>query len=151
MTAPISLRPMVPADLDVLMRYEKELFGTESWSRRSYEDELADTELRDYLVAQAADGEVLGSGGLTTIGETAQILTVGVLPPARRQGIATLLVRGLLAEARRREASEVLLEVRMDNDAARKLYENEGFVTIGTRRGYYDRGRVDAVVMRHEL
>lgn len=147
----ISLRPMVPADLDVLMNYEKELFGSESWSRRSYEDELADTELRDYLVAQSADGELLGSGGLMTIGETAQILTVGVLPAARRRGIATLLVRGLLAEARRRLAGEVLLEVRMDNDPARKLYENEGFVTIGTRRGYYDRGRVDAVVMRHEL
>ena len=82
---------------------------------------------------------------------TAQILTVGVLPAARRRGIATLLVRALIVVARERQAVEVLLEVRMDNDGARKLYENEGFVTIGTRRGYYDRGRVDAVVMRHEL
>lgn len=152
MTAPgeVRLRKLEPADLDILLPYEKSMFGTESWSRTSYLEELADTELRHYLAAEI-DGQVLGSGGLMIIGETAQILTVGVLPAARRRGIARLLVRELVAEARRRLAEEVLLEVRMDNQPARSLYENEGFVTIGTRRGYYDRGRIDAVVMRHGL
>ncbi|MGI8666948.1 MAG: ribosomal protein S18-alanine N-acetyltransferase [Jatrophihabitans sp.] len=147
----VSLRQMRAADLDVLLVYETDMFGHESWSRRSYEDELADTELRHYLVAESADGQVLGSAGLMCIGPTAQILTVGVLPAARRRGVATLLVRELVAEARRRQAEEVLLEVRMDNDAARNLYQSEGFLTIGTRRGYYEQGRVDAVVMRHAL
>jgi len=54
-------------------------------------------------------------------------------------------------EARRRGAREAFLEVRVDNDAARRLYASEGFDEIGTRRGYYDNGRVDAVVMRREL
>ena len=147
----IRLRPMRKADLDALLPHEQAMFGTESWSRDSYLDELADTELRHYLVAEDADGQVLASAGLLTIAETAQILTIGVLPPARGRGIARLLVQALLAEARRRQAHEVLLEVRVDNKPARKLYESEGFVVIGTRRGYYDRGRVDAVVMRHEL
>jgi ribosomal-protein-alanine N-acetyltransferase len=108
--------------------------------------------LRYYLIAeQVPDGSVLGSGGLMTIAETAQILTVGVLPSARRRGIGALLLRALVTEARRRRATEVLLEVRMDNQPARKLYESQGFVMIGSRRGYYDHGRVDAVVMRCEL
>jgi ribosomal-protein-alanine N-acetyltransferase len=139
------------ADLDVLMRYEDEMFGSEAWSRQSYIDELADTELRDYLVAEGTGGGtgvVLGSGGLMTIAETAQILTVGVLPNARRQGIGSLLVRALVARARERRADEVLLEVRVDNDAAKKLYESEGFTTLGLRRGYYEHGRVDALTMR---
>lgn len=147
----LRLRAMREADLDVLLPYEHDLFGTESWSRQSYQEELADTELRYYLVAEAADGTVLGCGGLLCIGETAQILTVGVLPAARRQGVARLLVRHLLAEARGRQAREVLLEVRVDNGPARQLYQNEGFVIIGTRPGYYERGRVDALVMRHAL
>jgi ribosomal-protein-alanine N-acetyltransferase len=147
----VRLRPMRKADLDVLLPHEQAMFGTESWSRDSYLDELADTELRHYLVAEDADGQVLASAGLLTIAETAQILTIGVLPPARRRGIARLLVNALVAEARRRQAHEVLLEVRVDNKPARELYESEGFVVISTRRGYYDRGRVDAVVMRHEL
>ena len=141
---------MRTADLDVLLPHEDELFGTESWSRQSYQDELADTELRHYLVAER-DGQVVGSAGLLAIGETAQILTVGVLPAARRQGIGEQLVQALVAEASRRRAIEVLLEVRMDNAAARQLYAKLGFEVIGTRRGYYEQGRVDAVVMRRAI
>jgi len=146
----VRLRPMRPADLDELMPHERDMFGTESWSRASYEDELADTDLRYYLVAER-DGRVVGSGGLLTVGGTAEVLTVGVLPEMRRQGIGEQLMAGLLAEARRRAASEVLLEVRMDNDSARKLYEKLGFAVIGIRRGYYDLGRVDALTMRLPL
>ncbi len=146
----ITLRPMRTADLDVLLPYEDEVFGTEAWSRRSYLDELADTELRHYLVAER-DGTVVGSAGLLALGETAQILTVGVLPAARRQGVGERLVQALVAEAGRRRAAEVLLEVRIDNDAARQLYSKLGFEAIGTRRGYYDQGRVDAVVMRRAV
>jgi ribosomal-protein-alanine N-acetyltransferase len=97
------------------------------------------------------DGKVVGSAGLLAIGETGQILTVGVLPAARRQGIGERLVLALVAEAGRRGAEELLLEVRIDNAAARQLYEKLGFAVIGTRRGYYDQGRVDAVVMRRAV
>ena len=139
---------MTSADLDVLLPFEDVMFGTEAWSRQSYEDELADTTLRDYLVAESADGTLLGSSGLMTIASTSQILTVGVLPPARRRGIGRVLVQALVEIARRRGAVEVLLEVRIDNEAAKKLYESEGFAVLGLRRGYYDNGRVDAVTMR---
>jgi ribosomal-protein-alanine N-acetyltransferase len=135
----------------VLLPFERHMFGTEAWSRQSYLDELADTELRYYLVAETPTGELLGNAGLLTIGTTAEILTVGVLPAARRRGVGRLLVRALVAEARRRRASEVLLEVRIDNEAARGLYQDEGFTVLGLRRGYYDSGRVDAVTMRYEL
>jgi ribosomal-protein-alanine N-acetyltransferase len=144
----VTVRPMTVVDLDVMLPWEAEMFGTEAWSRRSYLEELADADTRCYLVAESADGGVLGDGGLLTIAETAQILTVAVLPPARRHGIGRVLVRALVAEARRRGADEVLLEVRVDNDGARALYESEGFGLLGRRRGYYDGGRVDALTMR---
>jgi ribosomal-protein-alanine N-acetyltransferase len=155
--AAIRLRPMRTADLDVLMPYEQQMFGPEAWSRQGYLDELADTRLRYYIVAEstgagtAGGARLLGTGGLLTIGETAQILTVGVLPPARRRGVGRLLVRELVAEARRRRAEEVLLEVREDNEPARRLYASEGFEVLGRRRGYYEQGRVDAVTMRFPL
>jgi ribosomal-protein-alanine N-acetyltransferase len=147
----VRLRPMRIADLDALMPFEQQLFGPEAWSRQAYLDELADTELRYYIVAEAVDHRLLGTAGLLTIGETAQILTVGVLPAARRNGVGRLLVRALIGEARRRRATEVLLEVREDNDAAQRLYAGEGFAVLGKRRGYYEQGRVDAITMRHEL
>jgi ribosomal-protein-alanine N-acetyltransferase len=139
------------ADLDALMPFEQQMFGPEAWSRQGYLDELADTQLRHYIVAETADHELLGTAGLLTIGETAQILTVGVLPGARRNGVGRLLVRALIAEARRRRATEVLLEVREDNHAARRLYAGEGFTVLGRRRGYYEQGRVDAITMRYPI
>jgi ribosomal-protein-alanine N-acetyltransferase len=139
---------MTVADLRVTLPYEEAMFGSEAWSEQSYRDELADRELRNYLVAVDEDGAVLGSGGLLTIDGTAQILTVGVLPPARRRGIGRLLVRALVDIARGRGAGEVLLEVRVDNDAAISLYQGEGFELLGRRRGYYEQGKVDALTMR---
>jgi ribosomal-protein-alanine N-acetyltransferase len=41
----------------------------------------------------------------------------------------------------------MLLEVRSDNDDARRLYERMGFQTIATRRRYYSDGS-DALIMR---
>lgn len=145
---PVTIRPMTVADVKELFPHEVEMFGSEAWSYGAYLDELANTETRYYVVAVDAEGHVLGSGGLMTIGETAQIMTVGVLPASRRHGIGREIVRHLLAKARQQGSDEVLLEVRVDNDAAQKLYETEGFSLMGRRRGYYDNGRVDAITMR---
>ncbi len=56
----------------------------------------------------------------------------------------------LLAEARRRGARDVLLEVRADNPRAQALYRRFGFAQIHTRRRYYRDG-VDALIMQLPL
>lgn len=142
---------MTPAHVDALMPYEREMFGTEAWSARSYSAEIADTALRHYLAVEDDDGALLGWGGVMVIGPAAEILTIGVIPAARRRGLATKLLHALLDEAVRRGAEECFLEVRNDNTAARAFYAAEGFAEIGVRRGYYDHGRVDAVSMRLEF
>jgi ribosomal-protein-alanine N-acetyltransferase len=143
--------PMATTHLDPLMQHEKEMFGTEAWTRQSYAYELADRELRSYLVSEADDGTLLGWGGVMVVGPTAEILTIGVVPDARRQGLATELLHALLDIARQRGATECFLEVREDNDAARAFYAREGFAPLRVRRGYYANGRVDGVEMRLEL
>ncbi|MDT4960949.1 MAG: [ribosomal protein S18]-alanine N-acetyltransferase [Pseudonocardiales bacterium] len=152
MTAPaVTVVAMNAAHIDALMPYERTMFGTEAWTAGGYRSELADTERRHYLVAQGEQGELLGWAGVMVIADSAEILTVGVVPSARRRGIARQLLDGLLAEARRRGAVQAFLEVRVDNQAAQSLYVREGFAQVGVRPGYYDGGRVDAVVMRREL
>jgi ribosomal-protein-alanine N-acetyltransferase len=142
---------MRPAHISLLMPYEKAMFGTEAWSEDGYRDELADRRHRRYLAAVDGDGALLGWAGVRVLTSTAEILTIGVVPEARRRGIATDLLAALLTEARDRGADEVFLEVRIDNDAARRFYEREGFVELGLRPGYYDGGRVAAVSMRKQL
>jgi ribosomal-protein-alanine acetyltransferase len=137
--------------VDALMPYERAMFGTEAWSRTAYLGELADSRHRHYLAAEDADGRLLGWAGILVVGSTADILTVGVVPDARRRGIARQLVAALLTEATHRGVQECFLEVRADNAPAIELYTSEGFNEVGVRRGYYDAGRADAVVMRREL
>jgi [ribosomal protein S18]-alanine N-acetyltransferase len=148
--AEIAIVPMHARHIPLLMPYERAMFGTEAWTASGYRTELADTERRYYLAAVSGE-QLLGWAGVLVIGESAEILTVGVVPEARRRGIARRLVDGLLDEACRRGAVEAFLEVRVDNDAAQSLYAGQGFAQVGLRRGYYDAGRVDAVVMRREL
>lgn len=57
------------------------------------------------------------------------------------------------ARARAEGMVQVLLEVRESNDAAYRLYRQEGFREIGRRKGYYPAasGREDARVMALSL
>jgi len=137
--------------IDLVLPHEHEMFGPEAWTRGMYRDELLDTRHRWYVIALDDEKELLGWAGLHTLYETAQILTVGVIPEARRRGVGTELVRLLADEAKQRGATELLLEVRVDNEPAKALYEREGFVVLGRRKGYYDSGRVDAITMRKDL
>jgi ribosomal-protein-alanine N-acetyltransferase len=147
----VSIVAMTAKHIDDLMPYEQDMFGTEAWTRSGYQSELADKRHRYYVAAEGPDGELLGWGGVMVIGDSAEILTVGVVPSARRTGTARRMITELLAEAVRRGAREAFLEVRVDNEAARALYAHEGFELLGVRRGYYDAGRVDAVTMRKDL
>ena len=147
----VTIVPLVGAHIDALMEHERQMFGTEAWTASTYRTELADTENRYYLAAVGQDGVLAGWAGLMVVSDFAEVLTVGVVEAARRRGIARALLHGLLAEARRRGAAEAFLEVRVDNAAARTLYASDGFAEVGLRRGYYDAGRVDAVVMRRDL
>jgi ribosomal-protein-alanine N-acetyltransferase len=58
----------------------------------------------------------------------------------------------LVAALRDMGAHELMLEVAVDNVAARNLYAAAGFVTVALRPGYYRRtgGPVDAVAMRRD-
>ncbi len=84
--APTSIVPMTRAHVDQLLPYERELFGTEAWSAASYRAELADTRNRYYVAVEAADGRLLGWGGVLIAGDQAEILTVGVVPAGAAAG-----------------------------------------------------------------
>jgi len=83
-----------------------------------------------------------------------EVLTIGVTPAARQQGVARALMTAALGAARQSGAEAAFLEVAEDNAPAAALYAGLGFRRAGVRRGYYDRGaegRADALVMRLDL
>jgi len=143
--------PLTRAHIDAFWPYEHLLFGNDAWTKAMYRDEIADHRYRHYVVAEDDDGRLLGWAGVLVLPDHAQVMTIGVVPEAQRQGIGQQLLDALLDEARRRGASTVFLEVRTSNDAAQRLYRRNGFTDLRVRRGYYDAGRADALEMQRVL
>jgi ribosomal-protein-alanine N-acetyltransferase len=82
-----------------------------------------------------------------------ELLTVAVIPEARRKGIGASLVTSAGVTALVRGAASMHLEVAEDNSAARALYAKLGYEEAGRRHAYYsgEGGFVDAIVMKRTL
>lgn len=122
-----------------------------SWREDEFEDLLEGEGIYGFL---AEDDEPLGVILCRVAVDEVEVLTLGVTPTARRNGVAQALMTAALAVARQRGAAQAFLEVAVDNEAAIALYERLGFHRAGKRLYYYDRGeagRMDALVMRLDL
>ena len=82
------------------------------------------------------------------------LLSMGVLPDHRRDGVGLMLLDYALSEARHMGAEYMMLEVNINNTAAQTLYEGQGFEKFSVRKDYYthaDGTRADALCMRKPL
>lgn len=135
------------------MPIESDVFGEDAWSYATMERELGD-ENTYYLVAFPPDRpETIEAyaGLFSPLGAGhGDVQTLAVVDTARGNGLGRVLIQSLLAEAWRRSAASVFLEVRADNPVAISLYESLGFERIATRPRYY-RGGIDAIVMQVEV
>ncbi|CAM5697564.1 ribosomal protein S18-alanine N-acetyltransferase [Streptomyces aurantiogriseus] len=161
MTEPVIpvLREMRWWDIDPVLELEKDLFPEDAWSRGMFWSELAHSRgpeaTRHYVVAEAGD-RIVGYAGLATSGTEsdsgsaagADVQTIAVARDRQGTGLGARLLTDLLRAATAFECAEVMLECRVDNVRAQRLYERFGFEAIGFRRGYYQPGNVDALVMR---
>jgi ribosomal-protein-alanine N-acetyltransferase len=160
-TTPVNpvLREMRWWDIDPVLELEKDLFPEDAWSRGMFWSELAHSRgpdaTRRYVVAEEG-GRIVGYGGLAIAGTEsdngsasgADVQTIAVARDHWGTGLGATLLTELLRAATAFECAEVMLECRIDNIRAQKLYERFGFEAIGFRRGYYQPGNVDALVMR---
>ncbi|WP_207555770.1 ribosomal protein S18-alanine N-acetyltransferase [Intrasporangium flavum] len=144
----LTLHELEWADLPTLADLEQQLFADDAWSPQTWWSELAARPRREYVLARDADGAVAGYAGLDLAGDTADVMTVATAPTHQGRGVGRVLLDELLRRARAHGVEAVLLEVRADNDAARRLYDRAGFEVISVRRRYYQPRDVDALVMR---
>ena len=109
----------------------------ERWNEAAFAELLAMPGSYGWLDARGGLALARHAGG------EAELLTLAVVPQARRQGLGRGLVAAVLAEA----CGPMFLEVAADNAAALALYAALRFLPCGRRRDYYGAGR-DAVVLR---
>ncbi len=69
--------------------------------------------------------------------DEAELLTLAVLPEARRKGVGKSLLASLETALVQAGATRLFLEVSEDNRAALALYRSAGFHPTGRRKSYY--------------
>jgi [ribosomal protein S18]-alanine N-acetyltransferase len=141
----MQIDPATALDLDAIMQIEAQSF-TAPWTRRMYEIELNGNPFARTLAAR--DGaNLMGYVCAWVVFEELRLLTLAVRPEHRRGGIASALVRAILAQGREEGTRRAVLEVRASNEAAIALYEQHGFRRHAVRRNYYTDPVEDAVLM----
>jgi len=151
-------RDVLPGDLEDLARIHARCFPFEPWDQAALARLAALPATRARMI-ENAHGERLGGEKLGFLlaqlaGGEGEILTLCVADDFRRRGIARSLLADLAKIAREAHSGRLVLEVASDNLPALRLYESSGFISIGTRPGYYRRGKAppaDAVMLAKTL
>jgi ribosomal-protein-alanine acetyltransferase len=152
----VTLRAMVPEDVDVVLQLAASAAEAPQWHRRDYENILveapADPVARYALVAQQAE-TVAGFAAVRWLrGETtAEIESLVVEPKYRRRGIGGSLVTACMEWAAHQGATALRLEVRASNGVALALYRRLGFASVGRRKAYYAVPVEDALLLEAPL
>ena len=145
----VRIVPMNADHLDELVELERICFST-PWSRNMLAEEL-DNACSAFLVAEDANGKVVGYAGLQVVLDEGYIANVAVFPEYRRQGVAAQLLQVFMNFAEANRLAFLTLEVRASNQAAIALYANRGFEEVGRRKNYYEHPKEDAIIMTKEF
>lgn len=82
--------------------------------------------------------------------KTGHIITIDVVPEARRGGVGSALLEAAERQLADAGAASVVLETAVNNAAALRFYKQKRYFVEKTAPGYYA-NQLDALVMRKEL
>ena len=145
MTMKISVRKMLPEDVNGVYETEKSCFGAEAWSINDFKEIASDESGVFAALCAVSEGGIIGYiCGNCVMGEL-EIGSVAVKKEFRRLGAAKALISALEEIF---SPEKAFLEVRESNIAAQRLYESLGFYKVYVRKDYYSSPVEDAIIMK---
>lgn len=135
-------------DLDGIVAIENVSFPS-PWPKRIFEREIRSEKSYNRVIRMS--GIVVGYIVTWTIYDEVHILNVAVHPEFRKTGLGEKLMQDCLEVSAENDLKYAILEVRVSNTSAQKLYRKLGFKTIQVRRNYYTDTGEDAYVMMLEI
>ena len=148
----VSLRAMTVEDVPAVAAIDRLSFPL-PWSENSFRSDLTTNPAAHLLVAEHTTGgtrRIAGYAGYWLVVDEAHLSTLAVDPALRRHGIGERILREAMRQAVRQGADLMTLEVRVSNDAARRLYAKLGFRDVGRRPHYYKDNLEDAILMTRD-
>jgi [ribosomal protein S18]-alanine N-acetyltransferase len=149
----MKVRAATPADIPAMMALAEDAATAAHWAGEEYLKIFKPNHMvaRHGLVVEE-EGKVVAFAIARELQIKAarewELENVAVALPARRRGIATRLLEELLRLALDRGATDILLEARESNHAARALYQKWGGVERGRRPGYYQNPEESAILYK---
>ena len=140
----LNIRRMTLKDVPAVWAIEDATFPT-PWSLRDFEHEMRENPCARYLVA-VKDDLIIGFAGIHIILDEGHITNIAVTEAERGHGYGKALTQALLQYASDLGVVYVTLEVRENNEPARRLYRSLGFFKVGVRKKYYE-NQIDAHIM----
>lgn len=138
------IRNMKPEDVPQVAELESQTFS-QPWSAKGFLDSL---KLSNTIFLVACDGqEIVGYAGMYLSVDEGEIVNVAVAQNMRRKGIGDALLDEMAECAAKKGAQRIVLEVRVSNEPAIRLYEKHGYVRCGVRKGFYELPKEDAYIM----
>ena len=140
---------MVEADVPAVHEIDLLAFSL-PWPERSFRFEVTSNPAARCWVAES-EGRIVGMIVVWMIVDEAHIATIATHPDFRRKGIGDELLTHALVSALSEGAAKSLLEVRVSNEAAQRMYRRFGYVEDGRRPRYYKDNHEDAILMSLDL
>jgi len=140
----VVVAPLRTRDLKAVLRIEHEVFD-EAWSRRLFEEELAQRTSRAYRAAWVGT-DLVGYAGQMSVDDEAHVNNIAVAPAWTGRRLGTVLMADLVRTALARGSAHLTLEVAVGNEPAQALYRRFGLAPVGVRPNYYAEGG-DALIM----
>ncbi len=155
MTVPVRIDAVGLAHTRVLAALHAACFD-DTWSVGAMADVLASPGAFACLAlaVDTPEPSPLGFALARIAADEAELLSLGVIPAERRRRIGQALLDNVLHSAEQFRATALFLEVAETNEAARRLYEANGFSAVGRRPDYYQRPNtvpVAALTLRRAL
>lgn len=134
------------AELDRVAALEAASF-TNPWTREMLARELRHTDVTRVYVLKLAHDRIAAFCACWLVVDEVHINTLAVDESVRRQGLATALLRHVLADVAAAGATRATLEVRRSNAAALNLYDRLGFTIAAVRPKYYTLPEEDGLIL----
>ena len=144
-----SLKPLALDHLNEVLRLNIRCFQNgDNYTKHTFDYLLNEPRTLSYGIWTGRDD--LAGFAFVMVAEdgSAHLTTIGVAPEHRRRGLALMLLEKIEAALLNRGVNTLILEVRVGNDGAQKLYRDTGFNVVQRIIKYYNNGEDCFLMMK---
>lgn len=124
---------------------------SEPWSLAQLTETLEDEKYRFYCLTDEGSQSVLSYIGVLVVCGEGEIVSVATDRPHRGKGYADRLLKYVTEKEKELGTERLVLEVRVSNAGAVRLYEKNGFAGDCVRKDFYRMPVEDALLMSKRL